>query len=208
MSILSRLASSLNRKDEIPNQELAKEIIAQQNKDAVKELMDNLSNKNKDIQSDCIKVLYEIGAVDPSLIAGYTPEFVALLSSKNNRLQWGAMTALHAIATVKPAVIYHALPQIIAAADKGSVITNDQCVAILVQLASVPAYADDAFQLLIERLKKSPTNQLSMYAEQIFPIVSDSNRQLFAETLASRLPEVEKESKQKRIEKVIRKCNR
>lgn len=54
--ILQKLASSLGlgRRDEIPNQELAKEIITTPNEKAAKELVENLANKNKDIQSDCI----------------------------------------------------------------------------------------------------------------------------------------------------------
>lgn len=61
MSIIDQLASSLGRRDEVPNQELAEKIAAAKDKKAVKDLVDNLANKNKDIQSDCIKVLYEIG---------------------------------------------------------------------------------------------------------------------------------------------------
>ena len=87
MTIIDKLASSLNRRDEGRNQELAQQIAGRNNKKAVKELVDNLNNKSKDIQNDCIKVLYEIGECDPALIADCAKEFVALLSRKNNRLQ-------------------------------------------------------------------------------------------------------------------------
>ena len=102
MSVINKLASSLNRRDEVPNQALAKEIADDNNKKAVQELIDNLSNKSKDIQSDCIKVLYEIGERKPSLIAGFAKNFIELLDNKNNRLQWGAMTAINTIALVNP----------------------------------------------------------------------------------------------------------
>ena len=100
MSVLQKLASALDRSDEVPNQLLAKEIASSGDKVAVQELVDNLANKNKDIQSDCIKVLYEIGDIKPDLIAGYVDTFVKLLGSRNNRLVWGAMTALGAVANV------------------------------------------------------------------------------------------------------------
>jgi len=87
MNVIYKLASSLNRRDELPNQKLAKEIAAKNNKVAVKELIDNLSNKNKDIQHDCIKVLYEIGGTNPNLIVNHLKIFVVLLTHKNNRLQ-------------------------------------------------------------------------------------------------------------------------
>ncbi|MFY0653534.1 MAG: hypothetical protein JXQ96_15935 [Cyclobacteriaceae bacterium] len=112
IDVIGRLASSLNRKDEIPNQELAKEIMATGDRQAVQELVDNLSN-TKAIQNDCIKVLYEIGTLQPRLTAGHIDDFVALLNSKNNRLQWGAMTAFGTITKQKPKEIYSLLPTIL-----------------------------------------------------------------------------------------------
>src|SRR5437870_10778075 len=120
MSIVNKLATSLNRRDEVPNQELAKQIAAKNDKNAVQELIENLNNKSKDIQNDCIKVLYEVGEIKPALISGYIKEFVALLENKNNRLQWGGMAALNKITLEDPKALYAVLPKIIAAADKGS----------------------------------------------------------------------------------------
>ena len=205
MSVIKKLASSLDRRDEIPNQELAAEIAASNDKKSVQELIDNLSNKSKDIQSDCIKVLYEIGTLKPALIAVHVNIFIELLGNKNNRLQWGAMTALHTITNEKPDAIYNALPTIIAVADKGSVITNDHCVGILIKLAAVKKYAEDAFQLLLERLKICPTNQLPMYAENALPVINEKNKAMFIKTLTVRLSEIEKETKRARVEKVIKK---
>ncbi|MEM7086202.1 MAG: hypothetical protein AAF489_08480 [Bacteroidota bacterium] len=204
MSIIAKLASSLHRKDEVPNQELAKDIVLSKNKKAVKELVENLSN-TKAIQNDCIKVLYEIGAQEPKLIADYIAEFVEQLHSKNNRLQWGAMTALGTITKERPKEIYALLPTILEAADKGSVITKDQAVHILIGLCATKNYSDNAFTLLIEQLLKSPTNQLPMYAERAIPVVNEKNKTLFINTLTSRLGDIEKETKRKRIEKVIKK---
>ena len=207
MSILNKLASSLNRRDEKPNQELAKQIADKNDKKAVKELVENLNNKSKDIQSDCIKVLYEIGERKSALIAEYAKEFVTLLDNKNNRLQWGAMTALATITLENPKIIYSALSKIIAIADSGSVITRDHCVNILIRLCSVKQYADDAFSLLTEQLLNSPTNQLPMYAENAMPIINDKNKKSFIKTLSSRLDDIEKDTKRKRVEKVIKKLS-
>jgi len=202
MSIVDKLASSLNRKDELPNQELAREIVHSQDKKSVKELVENLSNK-KAIQNDCIKVLYEIGEQEPKLIADYINEFVSQLDSKNNRLQWGAMTALGTITNERPKEIYAALPTILLAADKGSVITTDHAVNILIKLSSIKDYSASAFSLLIEQLLRSPTNQLPMYAERAMPIINERNKKLFIKTLTSRLGDIEKDTKRKRVEKVI-----
>ena len=93
MSVLDRLACSLGRNDEVPNQELAAEIAKKGDKQAVKELIENLQNRDKANQNDCIKVLYEVGERNPGLIAPYVSEFLDQLSSKNNRMIWGAMTS-------------------------------------------------------------------------------------------------------------------
>ncbi|HWP54579.1 MAG TPA: hypothetical protein VN476_10630 [Pyrinomonadaceae bacterium] len=55
----------------MPNQELAQSIVSKSDAAAVQELIDNLGNKNKGIQNDCIKTLYEIGAANPDLVAKY-----------------------------------------------------------------------------------------------------------------------------------------
>jgi len=206
MSVIEKLASSLNRKDEVPNMKLAKEIEKKKDKAAVKELVSLLSNKSKDIQSDSIKVLYEIGEQDASLISDHSKEFIALLDSKNNRLQWGAMTALNAITAENPAMIYKALPKIIAVADKGSVITKDHAVNILIKLCAFKQYAEDVFALLAEQLSNAPTNQLPMYAEKTLPVINEKNKNMFVKTLTTRLDEIEKDTKRKRVEKVIKKA--
>ena len=90
MSVLDKISSALGRKDEVPNQELAAQICKTNDKPAIEELVENLGNKNKAIQNDCIKVLYEIGSGNPELVALYLDQFLVQLHSKNNRMQWGA----------------------------------------------------------------------------------------------------------------------
>lgn len=208
MSVLDQLASSLQRRDEVPNQQLAAKIAAADNKQAVQELIDNLQHKNKLVQHDCIKVLYETGERKPALIAPFLPVFVALLRHKNNRLQWGAMSAIDTIARAQPEPVYAVLPEIVAAADHGSVITKDHCISILIRLAAVPACKEDAFILLIEQLMKAAPNQLPMYAAQSLPLIDAAHKNIFIKTLTARLPDMEKESKQKRVEKVLQKAQR
>ena len=207
MSVIDKLASSLKRRDEIPNQELANHIIEKNDKSGVKDLVANLWNKNKDIQNDCIKVLYEIGERKPALITEYAKDFIALLDQKNNRLQWGAMTAINTITLQNPRVVYSALPKIIAAAENGSVITRDYTVNILIKLCAVKEYSNNAFSLLSQQLLSSPTNQLPMYAERAIPIINDKNKLQFIRILTSRLPDIEKDTKRKRVEKIIKKLS-
>lgn len=208
IDVLTQIASATDRRDEVPNQQLAAKIVAAKDADAVAQLVQHLNHKNKDIQNDCIKVLYETGEAAPTLIAPYLQDFLNLLQHKNNRLQWGAMTAIKCIAKTEPEKVYQHLPAIMQGAEKGSVITRDNAVYTLVNLASVKQYADDVFALLKELLLNSPANQLPMYAEQIQPIVQPHQKAILIATLQDRLKDVEKESKQKRIQKVIQKLEK
>ena len=72
--MLDRIAFFQNRRDEVPNQLLAKELAETENKVGIKEIAENLQNKNQNVQSDCLKVLYEIGYLKPDLNSGLHPE--------------------------------------------------------------------------------------------------------------------------------------
>jgi hypothetical protein len=86
MSVVNRLASQLGQNDEVPNIELAHELANEKNHAAIEDVIENLANKDKKIQSDCIKVTYEIGEINPELIREYALTFIMLLKSDNNRL--------------------------------------------------------------------------------------------------------------------------
>jgi len=206
MSILPLLATSLGHKDEVPNIELANKIVASGNKEAVKELVENLDNKNKGIAFDCIKTLYEIGAKKPEMISGYAKEFIGQLKSKHGRMVWGAMTAISAIAPVVPDVVYKNLTDIMDTADNsGSVIARDHTMYILAALAKHQKYYEDCMALILEQLLKSPVNQLPMYAEITAPVVAAKDKEAFKKVLLERLKDITQESKIKRIEKVLKK---
>ena len=117
----------------------------------------------------------------------------------------GSNDGYQLITLENPKVIYGSLSKIIAAADRGSVITKDYGVNILINLCSLKQYTGDAFSLLLEQLRNSPANQLPMYAERAMPIINEKNKQLFVKALASRINDIGKETKRKRVEKVIKK---
>lgn len=208
MNVLDRLAFSLESRDEVPNQELAAEILRSADIEAVSELVSNLSNKNKGIRCDCIKVLYEIGYAEPEMIADHVPVFLDLLTSKDNRLQWGAMTAIGSVVKVKPAEVFESLSKIVDAADKGSVITRDHCVNILISLSGIEMYADTAFPLLLEQMIRCPENQLPMYAERSVSTITTATKKSFIKVLTSRMISLEKDSGRRRLQKVVARLSR
>jgi len=61
MTTLNRIAYFQNRRDEVPNQELARDLAATKDRQGIQEIAENLWNQNQNVQGDCLKVLYEIG---------------------------------------------------------------------------------------------------------------------------------------------------
>ena len=203
--IKDRLASMLGRRDEEPNIQLAQEIVKNKDGNAVDELLQLIKGKQKNLQNDSIKVLYEIGEISPRMISAYWKDFMDSLSSKNNRLQWGAMTALKTISLIEPDHIVNNLITLENAVEQGSVISRDNYFAILTNLFSLSPYQELAFNAIIKQLSECPTNQLPMYAEMVGPKISHQYTKKFIETLSNRLDEIEKDSKRKRLERVIKK---
>jgi hypothetical protein len=206
MTAIDLIATSLNRRDDNPNQDLAIEIIKSKRTDWVKELVDNLKHKDKNIQSDCIKVLYEIGERGSAdMIAPYCKDFGDILKSKNNRLVWGSMIALDTITLINPKGVYDLLPMIISTIDNGSVISIDHGVGILAQLSSISDYTETTFPLLIEQLKRCPSKQLPMYSEKSVFAINTVNQNQFVDLIQSRISEMDKDSQKQRLNKVIAK---
>lgn len=204
MSIITQIASSNQRKDEELNIALAKKVAARNDAAAVKELVSNLTNKNKEIQSDCIKVLYEIGGLNKDLIAPYYAEFIKLLGNKNNRLVWGAMTALGSIVDIKADLIGKRVNEVIQATEKGSVITQDWGIRVLAAISMKnQAQSENIFAFLMNFLRDCPAKDVPRHAESILVAVNAGNREAFVRVLKERHRNLAP-SQAKRAEKILK----
>ena len=204
MSVINKLASRLGVKSDVPNQELAKQLATDQNRKGIEEIANNLESDDKAIQSDCIKVLYEIGYLKPEMIADYTDTFIRLLQSKNNRLVWGAMIALWTVARLKAGDLFKAREQIISAIDKGSVITMDAGIKALAETAaSDNTYNQTLFSYLMQQLRQCRPKSVAQYAESIFTAVTEANKNEYVQILKERNEELNP-SQSKRVEKLLR----
>jgi len=201
MSILGRLASALGRNDERPNVELAEALAAAPDVAAVGELVAVLSGPAA-VSNDAIKVLYELGARRPEVVAPHVDAFLKLLGSKNNRNVWGALQAIEAVTQVVPDAVAAALPSIITAADGGSVIAKDKAVQILCKL--VTAGHPEVQPVLLERVDAAAPNQFPMYAEAASVVVDAAHRERLARILEARLMRIETSAERVRVEKSLR----
>ncbi|MBI5841774.1 MAG: hypothetical protein HZB19_16930 [Chloroflexi bacterium] len=204
MSVLNRLACSLGRRDEVPNQELARDLAARKDKAGIREIAENLWNKDKNIQADCIKVLYETGYVEPALIAPYAEDFVKLLKSKNNRLVWGGMIALGVVAKLSADEVFKHFEEIKKAMDAGSVITKDNGVKVLADAASAKAeYNKVMFPYLLNHLKTCRPKDVAQHTEKTLPAVNASNKAEFIKALEKRMEDLSG-SGLTRVKKVVK----
>lgn len=191
MSVLNQIAYFRNRRDEVPNQELARQLAKAKNPKGIEEIVENLGHKNKSVRSDCLKVLYEIGYLAPELIADYGGDFLALLKSKDNRMVWGGMIALATIAELRAKEIWARIDDVIAAVENGTLITVVWGVKTLARVAAADKrYRKKLFPILLAQLRKCIARDVPMHAESMLVAIDDSNRQEFLAVLASRQKEM------------------
>ena len=184
---IKKISSQLDRKDEEPNIELAHELVNENNHEGINEIIQNLSNKDKKIQQDCIKVSYEIGEVKPELIGEYALIFIELLKSRNNRMVWGAMTALSTIAGVSSEIIMVHIEDLFATMKTGSVITVDKGVLTLGKLAAVSKQNNELiFPFLLTHLETCRPKEVPQHSESTIIAVTDDNKETFLNVLKER----------------------
>lgn len=204
MSVLNRIAFYQSRRDEVPNQQLAVELARTRNSKGIAEIAHNLDNKNRNVQSDCLKVLYEIGYLQPELIADYVEQFLGLLQSKNNRMVWGSMIALGTVCAIRPKLIWSRIDEVIEAIETGTLITVVWGVKTLAGVASTNRkYQERLFPILLEQIRTCLPRDVPMHAESSLVAVDERNKALFLSVLESRKSELTP-SQAARLRKVTR----
>jgi len=177
MSTLDKIAFFQNRRDEVPNQLLAKELAETKNEQGIQEIVENLDNKNKNVRSDCLKVLYEIGYLDPGLIADYGKDFLRLLESKDNRMIWGAMIGLATIADRHPEELWAQIDDIIRITESGTIITLVWGIRVLARVSAADErYKDKIFPFLLNQIRACLPRDVPTHTESILCAVDHKNK--------------------------------
>jgi len=191
VSILHKLACSQGRRDERPDQELAAELVKTRSRGDIREIVENLSHRDKKIQNDCIKTLYEIGYLAPELVAEYWQDFLRLLHGRNNRLVWGGMIALSTVAPLRAKELFDYAREIEQVMDRGSVITVDAGVRVLAAIAAGNGKrGKGVFQYLLDHLASCRPKEVAQHAESTAVAVSRTNRKEFIGVLQTRLQDL------------------
>ena len=191
MSTLDRIAYFQNVRNEVPNQKLAKELVETRNQAGIREIAENLENKNKNVRSDCLKVLYEIGYLDPGLIAGYANDFLKLLKSKDNRMVWGAMIGLATIADRRSKEIWAQIEAVIHITENGTVITQVWGMRVLAKVAAADEkYKKRIFPFLLEQIRACIPRDVPTHAESLLCAVDRNNKTELLSILEARREEL------------------
>ena len=205
MTYIEKIAFHLGKRDEVPNQELARLLVEKEDQAGIDEIVSFLDDTNKSIQSDCIKVVYEIGYIAPHLITKYADKFIDLLDSKSNRMVWGAMIGLSTIAEYVPDKIWPYREKILQMISSGSVITNVSGVRTLINLAKAGnLYFSGLIDHLMNLQKQCRDVDFAKRAEEMVDVISPAYIEEYRKILEDRKPNFSN-SAQKRLEKVIKK---
>jgi hypothetical protein len=203
--MIERTASRLGRNDDEPNIALAQELASKKDAKGVAEIAAGIEGKDASTASDCIKVLYEVGYREPELIAQYAPVFVSLLGSKSNRLVWGAAIALAQVAPLRAEYLFGELDAILAAFERGSVITVDNCVSILAGIAAATStYQKKIAPLILDHLRACRPKEVPQHAQRATVCMTGPYAARFEAVLEERYPELTM-AQRKRIDKLLRK---
>lgn len=205
MTYIEKIAFYLGKRDEVPNQELAAQLAREENHEGIAEIADFLDGKNKSIQSDCIKVLYEIGYIAPQLITKYVDTFIHLLDSKNNRMVWGAMIALSTIAELVPDDVWPYREKILQLIETGSVITNVSGVNTIINIAkSGDFYYSELINELMRLQKECRNTDFAKRAEVMWEAIHPEQKPIYKNLLEERLSQLSSAA-QKRVRRIIKK---
>lgn len=215
MPILNRLAAAQGRRDEAPNQELARDLAAREDRDGIRDLAANLHHADQNVRSDCLKTLYEVGYLKPELIADTAAEFLQLLRDRNNRMVWGSMIALATIAPLRPDELFQHRQRIQDALAEGSVtpylrppqvgagVTVDNGVKTLAAVAAAKdTYRAELLPYLFHHLQTCRPKDVPQHAEAILPAVDAAHADAFVAVLERRLGSMSA-SQAARVQRVI-----
>ena len=202
--LLNRLGYLQTRRDRTPNLDLARDLVAREDTAGIREIAENMWNDNKNIHTDCMNVMYELGRVDPNLITPYAGDFIKFLESKRQIMAQGAITALSEIAKVKPDFIFQHLDEIKKVTETGSEISVNKSISALAYTAAAnEEYSKAIFPYLLQHLLTCHHKEVPEHAERILPAVNENNNFVFIKTLEKRLEELSG-SDFTRLKKIIR----
>ncbi len=206
MSISDKLAYSQGRKDQVPNKLLAQEITSAEDSERLIELIKFIESKpHRRLQMDAALTVAYVGDLLPKMLIPHVDFLIRKLKDPIDRVSWGSMIALSHVSPLVIDQMYENLPEILDAMDMGSIVGRDHGYQILVNLYVVDQYSSDMLFILLEQIRKAPSNQLGQYTERLLGVIKPEDKLELIAALEERRLDLTNEYHLKRLTKNLKK---
>ena len=206
MSISDHLAYSQGRKDQIPNKLLAQEITSTEDSERLVELIQFIESKpHRRLQMDATLTVAYVGDLLPKMLVPHIDFLIEKLKDPIDRVAWGSMIALSHVSPLVIDQMYEHLPEILDAMDMGSIVGRDHGYQVLVNLYKEDRYASDMLFILLEQIRKAPSNQLGQYTERLMEVIKQGDKPELIMALEERRLDLTNEYHLKRLTKNLKK---
>lgn len=205
--ITDRFASSLDRRDQGPNEAIAQEIAEGKTVDLLRDVTNVLKSKaGVRHKNDAVMVMMALSRIAPHFLVDHLDLLLELLKSKSNRQVFGSMIALANVAPLSPEPVRPHIPAILRAMDQSTVVTRDHGFTILTELYKEDE-SGDLLALINEQILSAPPNQLGQYTEKFMLVIRPDDITSLIQALEVRSAELTNEHHRKRVGKNLKKLS-
>jgi|GEM_PF-1024611 len=192
--LLERLAVSSNRYDDLPNQELASQIVFHLDQEAVSILVSVIETHDDVHAPDAARVVFEVGSRDEELVLPFIDRLVDLCCDEHFEVLPFSMYALAPLGHHAAEHLWDVRDlfwQAISEADAHMEMTQVAAVKLLSALcAASPDYARTLAGGLVDLLGKCPPNDVAMFAESVLPALGAAHSHRAKPVLDRRMKEL------------------
>ncbi|MCP4503318.1 MAG: hypothetical protein GY822_25560 [Deltaproteobacteria bacterium] len=192
--LLERLAVSSDRYDDLPNQELASQIVFHLDEEAVSILVSVIEGHDDVHAPDAARVVFEVGSRDEELLLPMLNRLIALCCEEHYEMLAFSMYALAPLGKYAAESLWEMRElfwQAITDADTHMQMTQVGAVKLLSCLCA--AGPDNARTLaggLVDLLGKCPPNDVAMFAESVLPALGTAHSHRAKPVLDRRMKEL------------------
>lgn len=192
--ILDRLSVSTNRFDDLPNQELAAQIIFHMDTESVGILVGVIEAHDDVHAPDAARVICEVGTRDEDLLLPHAERLVALCNWDNLNILPFAMYALSPVGHHVADGLWDLRDlfwQAISESDDHQEMAQAAAVRLLSAIcAAGPDYARTLAGALVDLLGKCPPNDVAVFAESVLPALGVAHSHRAKPVLDRRMKEL------------------
>lgn len=192
--LLSRLAISVGRSDEMPNLELAADIVFADDVDAVSTLIAVIERHDDVHAPDAARVVAEVGTRAPELVLGHAERLIEMIDATRREMLPFTMLALSPVASKHAEALWPSRDlfwQALADLTQPAELAQAGAVRLLASLcAAGPDYARTLAGGLVDLLGKCMPRDVAFFAESVLPALGAAHSHRAKPVLDRRLKEL------------------